>query len=70
LGRATGRDDDRQEVRVNDGTSTGTSTAPQSRGSGFSVSPIAADADPPTQFLVTNGRGSFTGPIQLIDFGA
>lgn len=55
---------------MNDGTSTGTSTAPQSRGSGFSVSPIAADADPPTQFLVTNGRGSFTGPIQLIDFGA
>jgi FG-GAP-like repeat len=58
---------------VNDGTGTGFSTAslPQtSKGSGFSVYPIEADADPPTEFLVTNGRGSFKGPIQLIDFGA
>jgi hypothetical protein len=58
---------------VNDGTGAGFSTAPlpqTSQGSGFSVNPIEADGDPPTEFLVTNGRGSFKGPIQLIDFGA
>ena len=58
---------------VNDGTGAGFSIAslPQtSKGSGFSVYPIEADVDPPTEFLVTNGRGSIKGPIQLIDFGA
>lgn len=58
---------------VNDGTGAGFSTAslPQtSKGSGFSVAAIQADGDPPTEFLVTNGRGNLKGPIQLIDFGA
>jgi hypothetical protein len=56
---------------MNDGTGTGFVTTPipqTSAGSGFSVSSIQADADPQIEFLVTNGRGSFEGPIQLIDF--
>jgi hypothetical protein len=44
-------------------------TIPQTtQGSGFSVYPIQADDDPPVEFLVTNGRAEFRGPIQLIDF--
>jgi FG-GAP-like repeat len=56
---------------VNNGTGTGFATAslPQTtQGSGFSVAPIQADGDGPTEFLVTNGRGNLQGPIQLIDF--
>jgi hypothetical protein len=56
---------------VNDGTGRRFTRAvlPQTRqGSGFSVSRIQADGDRPIEFLVTNGRGSFRGPIQLIDF--
>jgi hypothetical protein len=56
---------------INDGTGTGFRTTPipeTSAGSGFSVAPIQADPDPEMEFLVTNGRADFTGPIQLIDF--
>jgi hypothetical protein len=56
---------------VNDGTGRRftRATLPQtSQGSGFSVYRIQADADLPMEFLVTNGRASFRGPIQLIDF--
>jgi hypothetical protein len=56
---------------VNDGTGANYTRAsmPQATtGSGFSVAPIQRDADPEVEFLVTNGRGTFTGPIQLIDF--
>ena len=57
---------------VNDGTGRGFSRAslPQaSAGSGFSVAAIEADGDPRMEFLVTNGRANFKGPIQLIDLG-
>jgi hypothetical protein len=56
---------------VNDGTGRTFTTAsiPQTKvGSGFSVASIQADADPAPEFLVTNGRGTFKGPIQLVDF--
>lgn len=56
---------------VNDGTGRRYTRAPlpQTRlGSGSSVYRIQADADRPAEFLVTNGRGTFRGPIQLIDF--
>jgi hypothetical protein len=58
---------------VNAGAGRRFSTAriPQTtQGSGFSVNAIQADPDRAIEFLVTNGRGSFEGPIQLIDFGA
>lgn len=56
---------------VNDGTGRGFTRAPipqTALGSGFSVATINADGDERLEFLVTNGRASFTGPIQLIDF--
>jgi hypothetical protein len=56
---------------VNNGGGRGYTTAsiPQTRaGSGFSVASIQADRDRPIEFLVTNGRGTFQGPLQLIDF--
>jgi hypothetical protein len=56
---------------VNNGTGTGFTTAslPQTtQGSGFSVASIQAARDRPIEFLVTNGRNTFEGPIQLIDF--
>jgi enediyne biosynthesis protein E4 len=56
---------------LNDGTGTGFTATPipeTSAGSGFSVAPIQADTDPQMEFLVTNGRVSFKGPLQLIDF--
>jgi hypothetical protein len=40
------------------------------QGSGFSVHRIQADRDGRIEFLVTNGRGTFEGPIQLIDVQA
>lgn len=58
---------------VNDGTGRAFARAslPQTTlGSGFSVAAIEADGDPPMEFLVTNGRADFKGPIQLIDFGS
>lgn len=56
---------------VNDGTARGYARAaiPQTDlGSGFSVATIEADGDGRLEFLVTNGRGTLEGPIQLIDF--
>lgn len=57
---------------VNDGSGAGffRSAIPNvTTGSGHSVAAIDADGDPPTEFLVTNGRAKLSGPIQLIDFG-
>lgn len=58
---------------VNDGTGRSFLRAAipvTSEGSGQSVAAIQADGDPPTEFLVTNGRATLKGPIQLIDFGS
>jgi hypothetical protein len=56
---------------VNDGTGTRFRLAslPQTTlGSGSSVAAVEADGDGETEFLVTNGRATLKGPIQLIDF--
>ncbi len=60
----------RDILLVNQGTGRDFARAviPQtSLGSGQSVAAIEADGDAPIEFLVTNGRGQYKGPIQLID---